>query len=149
MTVSADKSAKVWEISDDNIGKLQKTLSYSSTGGVEDMLVGCLWHNEHLVTVSLGGTFRIFSASNLDKPPLEISGHIKNATSLAVLETVPRTIVSSSYDGLIIKWVQGVGYSGKLQRKENTQIKCLVAAEEEIVTSGFDNKVRPMLLGLF
>lgn len=146
--MSADKSAKVWEITDDGNGKLKKTLTCSGSGGggVDDMLVGCLWQNDHLVTVSLGGTISIFSAMDLDKTPLQISGHMKNVTSLAVLKNVPKTILSSSYDGLIVKWIQGIGYSSKLQRKENAQIKCLAAVEEEIVTSGFDNKVINMLM---
>ncbi|KAB5524543.1 hypothetical protein DKX38_022292 [Salix brachista] len=140
LTVSADKSAKVWEICDDGSGKLTKTLTSSDSGGVDDMLVSCLWQNDHLVTVSLGGTISIFSASDLDKSALQISGHMKNVTSLSVLKNVPKTILSSSYDGLIVKWIQGIGYSSKLRRKENSQIKCLAAAEEEIITSGFDNK---------
>lgn len=145
LTASADKSAKVWEISDDGNGKVKKTLASPGSGGVDDMLVGCLWQNDHLVTVSLGGTISLFSATDLDKVPLLLSGHMKNVTSLAVLKSDPKIILSSSYDGLIIKWIQGIGYSGRLQRKENSQIKCFAAVEEEIVTSGFDNKVRNML----
>ncbi|XP_021292423.1 actin-interacting protein 1-2 [Herrania umbratica] len=141
LTVSADKTAKVWEIFEDGNGKLKKTLTCSGSGGVDDMLVGCLWQNDHLVTVSLGGTISIFFASNLEKAPLQLSGHMKNVTSLAVLKSDPKCILSSSYDGLIVKWIQGVGYSGKLLRKENSQIKCFAAADEEIVTSGFDNKI--------
>ncbi|KAK7333727.1 hypothetical protein VNO80_30504 [Phaseolus coccineus] len=49
-------------------------------------------------------------------------------------------LLSSSYDGLIVKWIQGIGYSGKVQMNEGSQIKCIVAVEEEIFTSGFDNK---------
>ncbi|KAK8687346.1 hypothetical protein V6N13_086171 [Hibiscus sabdariffa] len=97
--------------------------------------------NDHLVAVSLGGTISLFSSSNLEKSPLQLSGHMKNITSLVVLKSEPKCILSSSYDGLIVKWVQGLGYSGKLKRKENSQIKCFAAAEEEIVTSGFDNKI--------
>ncbi|KAE8694211.1 Transducin family protein / WD-40 repeat family protein isoform 2 [Hibiscus syriacus] len=141
LTVSADKTAKVWDISEDGNGKLKKTLTCSGSGGVDDMLVGCLWQNDHLVTVSLGGTITLFSASNLEKSPLQLSGHMKNIISLASLKSDPKYILSSSYDGLIVKWVQGLGYSGKLQRKENSQIKCFAASEEEIVTSGFDNKI--------
>ncbi|XP_031259365.1 actin-interacting protein 1-2-like [Pistacia vera] len=141
LTVSADKSAKIWEISDDNHGKVKKTLTPPGSGGVDDMLVGCLWQNDYLVTVSLGGTISIFSASDLEKSLRQLSGHMKNATSLAVLNSDPKVILTSSYDGLIVKWIQGVGYSGKLQRKENSQIKCLAAVEDEIVTSGFDNKI--------
>ncbi|KAM1186823.1 hypothetical protein ACFX13_016174 [Malus domestica] len=141
LTVSADKSAKVWEMSEDNNGKLTKTLPPPGSGGVDDMLVGCLWQNDHIVTVSLGGFISIFSASNLDKAPLLISGHMKNVTSLAVLKSNPKLVLSSSYDGLIVKWIQGAGYGGKLKRKENSQIKCLAAVDEEIITCGFDNKV--------
>lgn len=138
--MSADKSAKVWEISDNN-GKVVKTLVCPGSGGVEDMLVGCLWQNDHIVTISLGGTLYLYSASDLDKAPLELSGHMKNINSLAVLQSEPRVILSTSYDGLIVKWVQGVGYSGKLERKTITQIKCFAAVKEEIASSGFDNKV--------
>lgn len=139
--MSADKSAKIWDISEDGNGKVKKTLTSPGSGGVEDMLVGCLWQNDHLVTVSLAGTISLFSATDLDKAPVLLSGHMKNVTSLVVLKNDPKVIVSCSYDGLIIKWIQGVGYSGRLQRKDNSQIKCLAAVEEEIVTSGFDNKV--------
>ncbi|XP_004503300.1 actin-interacting protein 1-2 [Cicer arietinum] len=146
LTVSADKSAKVWDISEDNIGKVKKTLTCPGSGGVEDMLVGGLWLNDYLVTVSLGGTISIFLASDLDKAPTSFSGHMKNVSSLTILRSNPKVLLSCSYDGLIVKWIQGVGYSGKLQRKENSQIKSLAAAEEEIVTSGFDNKIQRVSL---
>jgi hypothetical protein len=41
-----------------------------------------------------------------------------------------------------MRWIQGVGFGGRLTRKNNTQIKCFAAVEEELVTSGYDNKVR-------
>ncbi|XP_010036941.2 actin-interacting protein 1-2 [Eucalyptus grandis] len=141
ITVSADKSAKIWDISEDGSGNLRKTLTSSGSGGVDDMLVGCLWQNNHLVTVSLGGTISIYTAGDLDKAPVSFSGHMKNVSSLSVLKGDPKVILSSSYDGLIIKWIQGIGFSGRVQRKESTQIKCLAAVDEEIVTSGYDNKV--------
>ncbi|KAI9088627.1 hypothetical protein K1719_029741 [Acacia pycnantha] len=40
LTVSADKSTKIWDIVEDGIRSLNKTLSSSESGGVEDMLVG-------------------------------------------------------------------------------------------------------------
>lgn len=146
LTVSADKSAKVWDISEDNNGKVKKTLTCPGSGGVEDMLVGCLWLNDYLVTVSLGGTISKFLASDLDKSPTAFSGHMKNVSSLTILRSNPRVLLSSSYDGLIVKWIQGIGYCGKLQWKESSQIKCLTAVEEEIVMAGFDNKVNVLLI---
>ncbi|XP_039121370.1 actin-interacting protein 1-2 [Dioscorea cayenensis subsp. rotundata] len=142
LTVSADKTAKVWEIMDDGNGKLNRTLECLGSGGVDDMLVSCLWQNDHLVTVSLGGTINIFSASDPEKTVTTFSGHMKSVSSLAFLhQSGQKIILSSSYDGLIVRWMQGVGYVGKLQRKDSTQIKCFAAVEEELVTSGFDNKV--------
>lgn len=139
--MSADKSAKVWEISEDGNGRVIKTLASSESGAVEDMLVGCLWQNDHLLTVSLGGRINIYSASDLDKDPISFSGHMKNVNALTMLKSSQKMILSCSHDGALIKWMQGVGYSGKLEWKCSAQIKCLAVSEEQIVTSGFDNKV--------
>ncbi|KAK1372001.1 actin-interacting protein 1-2 [Heracleum sosnowskyi] len=147
LTVSADKTAKVWAISDDGHGEVAKTLTSPGSGGFEDMLVGGLWHNNYLVTVSLGGTLSVFSATDLDESPVILSGHMKNVNSIVVLKK-QNVILSCSYDGLIIKWTQGTGYTGKLDRKMSDKIKCFAAVDEEIVTSGYDNKVwRIPLLG--
>ncbi|XP_009393582.2 actin-interacting protein 1-2-like [Musa acuminata AAA Group] len=142
LTVSADKTAKVWEIMEDGCGKLRRTLECPGSGGVDDMLVGCLWQNDYLVIVSLGGTITIFSASDLEKSPVSFSGHMKSITSLVcLLQGGQKVFLSSSYDGIITRWIQGTGYVGKLVRKGSSQIKCLAAVGEEIMTSGFDNKV--------
>ncbi|KAJ8758525.1 hypothetical protein K2173_000246 [Erythroxylum novogranatense] len=142
LTVSADKSAKVWEISDDGSGKVIKTLKCPGSGGVDDMLVGCLWQNDHLIVVSLGGTISIFSATNLDDAPTTLSGHMKNVTALTQAGTDQKMILTGSYDGVIVKWIQGIGFCSRLERTNNAQIKCLAAVEQEIITCGFDNKVR-------
>ncbi|CAN0916172.1 Actin-interacting protein 1-2 [Linum grandiflorum] len=146
LTASADKSAKVWEISEDGNGTVVKTLTCPGSGGVEDMVVGCLWLNDHLIVVSLSGAINLFSASDLEKAPVLLSGHMKNVTALTLLGNEEKTIVTSSYDGHIIRWNQGIGYVGKLERGNSSQIKCLAAAKEEIMTSGFDNKVHRMSL---
>lgn len=134
---------------EDGCGKLRRTLASPGSGGVDDMLVGCLWQNDHLVTVSLGGTMTVFSASDPDKSPVSFSGHMKSITSLVFLQSGQNVILSSSYDGIITRWIQGIGYAGKLVRKDSTQIKCFAAAEEEIITSGFDNKVSVLIGMLF
>ncbi|XP_073116264.1 actin-interacting protein 1-2 [Elaeis guineensis] len=142
LTVSADKTAKIWEIMEDGNGKVKRTLASPGSGGLDDMLVGCLWQNDHLVTVSLGGMINIYSASHPDKTPISFSGHMKSITALAcTLQSGEKVILSSSYDGVIIRWIQSIGYGGRLVRKDNTQIKCFAAVEEELVTAGFDNKV--------
>ncbi|KAJ6853590.1 actin-interacting protein 1-2-like [Iris pallida] len=142
LTVSADKTAKVWDILEDGSGTVNRTLASPGSGGLEDMLVGCLWQNDHLVIVSLGGTISIFSASEPDKPPTSFSGHMKSVNALTCFPVSGQNVIlSSSYDGLIVRWIQGIGFCGKLQRKNVVQIKCFAAVEEEVITSGFDNKV--------
>lgn len=127
---------------DDGNGKLVKTLATTGSGGLEDMLVGCLWLNNHLITVSLGGLFSVFSESDLDGAPITFSGHMKSASSLVcLLESDRKLILTSSYDGILVKWIQGVGFSCKLKRADNSQIKCFAAVENEIIISGFDNQV--------
>ncbi|ERN06963.1 actin-interacting protein 1-2 [Amborella trichopoda] len=147
LTVSADKSAKVWEIAENGSGKLKKTLPSTGSGGVDNMLVGCLWQNNLLVTVSLGGTINLFSASDVDQAPKSFSGHMKSVTSLVFFpQDNQKIILSSSYDGIIVRWIQGVGFAGRLERKENVQIKCFAAVEGELLISGYDNKVRRISL---
>ena len=143
LTVSADKSAKIWEITEAGNGNLKRTLSgTASTGSIDDMLVGCLWQKDRLITVSLGGMISLFAASNPDLPPICFSGHSKSVSSLtSFIQDGRRSIISSSYDGTIIKWLQGMGFVGKLKRKNNTQIKCFSVVGEEFIISGFDNKV--------
>ncbi|WJX14978.1 Actin-interacting protein 1-2 [Trifolium repens] len=141
LTVSADKSAKVWDIDENGKGTVHKTLAHTESGGVEDMLVGCLWQNDHLLTISLGGTIYLYSAKDLDQSPKSLSGHMKNITVLNLLNKSEKMLLSSSYDGVIIRWIPGIGCSGKFDGKQFGLISLLAAAEEEVVTAGFDNKV--------
>eukprot|EP01018_Ginkgo_biloba_P027042 Gb_11299 [translate_table: standard] len=111
------------------------------------MLVGCLWLNDHLITVSLGGMINLLSASDPEKPPNSISGHMKSITAIALsVHSGQSEVFSSSYDGVIVRWILGAGYAGRVERKDSTQIKCLATVEGELVTCGFDNKVRRISL---
>lgn len=140
--MSADKSAKIWDIPEDGTtGTVNKTLTYTETGGVEDMLVGCLWQNDHLLTVSLGGMINLYSAKDLDQTPLSLSGHMKNVSVLTLLNRSEKMVLSSSYDGVMIRWIPGKGYSGKFESKQFGLIKMLIAGEDEVIAAGFDNKV--------
>ncbi|XVF09501.1 hypothetical protein REPUB_Repub07fG0098700 [Reevesia pubescens] len=144
ITVSSDKKGIIFDgKSGEKIGEL------SSEGAHKGSIYAVSWSpdGKQVLTVSADKTAKVWDISEDGSRKLKKtltcsgSGHMKNITSLAVLKSDPKCILSSSYDGLIVKWIQGLGYGGKLQRKENSQIKCFAAAEEEIVTSGFDNKI--------
>uniref|UniRef100_K7LLJ5 Uncharacterized protein n=1 Tax=Glycine max TaxID=3847 RepID=K7LLJ5_SOYBN len=127
LTVSADKSAKVWDIVEDgSSGTVNKTLTCTESGGVEDMLVGRLWQNDYLLTICLGGTTYLYSAKDLDKSPLSLSGHMKNITVLTMLNRSEKMLLSSSYDGVVIRWIPGMGYIVLNNMLFNTaRINCL------------------------
>ncbi|KAJ3694401.1 hypothetical protein LUZ60_009881 [Juncus effusus] len=143
LTVSADKTAKIWEISEDGNGKVTKTLTPPGIGGFEDMLIGCLWQNSKLLTVSLGGLFNLYPEP--DKDPITFSGHMKSVSSLCCVNgeesgnEIP--VLSASYDGVIVRWIPGSGFAGRVLRNENSQIKCFLVSDGEIITSAYDNKV--------
>ncbi|KAA8529075.1 hypothetical protein F0562_033437 [Nyssa sinensis] len=141
ITVSSDKKGIIYDgKSGERIGELAP----------EDGHVGSIYavswspDSKQVVTVSADKSAKVWEIlddGNLDEIPLSLSGHMKNVTALTVLKSNQKMILSGSYDGIIIRWIQGIGYNGKLERKENAKIKCFAAADEEIVSSGFDNKV--------
>ena len=104
--------------------------------------MGCLWLNEYLVTISLTGSISYLSPSHPDSPPRMLSGHMKNITAVAVNVTGSNAeLFSSSYDGLIIRWVCGAGYKNRLEKKDSVHIKAMIVAGDALVTCGLDNKV--------
>lgn len=143
LTVSADKTAKIWDISTEGSGKVNTTFSFSDIGEVEDMQVGCLWMGEYIVTISLGGVINYLSLSNPNTPSRSLSGHLRSITALTVAkvgEVV--TLYSSSYDGVIIKWKVGSGFLGRLPKNGTiNSATYMVAQGNELMTCGMDHKV--------
>jgi len=66
---------------------------------------------------------------------------MKNVTILTLLKKSEKMLLTSSYDGVIIRWIPGKGYAGKVDNKQFGLIKLLVAGEDGVIASGFDNKV--------
>lgn len=143
LTVSADKTAKIWDIMDNGSGKVNTTFKFSGSAGAEDMQVGCLWLKEYLISISLGGSISYLSCSDPISPPRSLSGHMKNITAVTVSVTGGEAeIFSSSYDGVIVRWVCGAGYKNKLDKKDPVHVKTIVAAGGGLLTCGLDNKLR-------
>lgn len=140
--MSADKTAKIWNILEDGNAKVDTTFNFSEGTGAEAMQVGCLWLNEYLITVSLSGTISYLSPSHPDSPSKMISGHMKSITTIAVNVTTSNAeLFSCSYDGLIVRWVCGAGYKSKLEKKDSVHIKAITIAGDSLITCGLDNKV--------
>lgn len=143
LTVSADKTAKVWDILEDGNGKVNTTFKFSGAAGAEDMQVGCLWIKDYLISISLGGSISYLSCSDPSTPLRTLSGHMKNITAVTIsMVGTEAEIYSSSYDGVISRWVCGAGYKTKLETKDPVHVKAMVAAGGALVTCGLDNKLR-------
>eukprot|EP00249_Psilotum_nudum_P016177 c25697_g1_i1 orf=328-2154(-) len=143
LTVSADKTAKIWDIMEDGMGRVHTTFNLAGNAGVEDMQVGCLWLNNYLISVSLGGIISVLSPVDPSSPLQLLSGHMKSITAVAISVKGEETeVYSSSYDGLIVRWVFGVGYGNRLVRKDSVPVKSIVVVGDELFTCGLDNKLR-------
>lgn len=143
LTVSADKTAKIWDIFEDGNGKVNTTFKFSGGAGAEDMQVGCLWIKDYVISISLGGSISYLSCSDPSSPLRTLSGHMKNITAVTIsMVGTEAEIYSSSYDGVISRWVCGDGYKTKLETKDPVHVKAMVAAGRALVTCGLDNKLR-------
>lgn len=143
LTVSADKTAKVWDITEEGSGKVNTTFSFSEVGGADDMQVGCLWMGEYLITISLGGVISYLSLSNPSEAPKVVSGHLKSITAITVAKDGEALeLYSSSYDGVVVRWKMGSGYNGRLPKKGTLSFAThMVARGSELITCGMDSKV--------
>ncbi|BBN03720.1 WD repeat-containing protein 1 (actin-interacting protein 1) [Marchantia polymorpha subsp. ruderalis] len=143
LTVSADKTAKLWNISADGSGTVTTTFSLEGDGGVRDMQVGCLWLNDYLISISLGGKLSYLSQANPTLPPKVISGHLKSITAITLATNGGKTeIISSSYDAVIIRWTMGTGYLGRLEIGDLLPtVKNLVIADQQVYLYGLDKQI--------
>lgn len=143
LTVSADKTAKIWDILEDGNAKVCTTFKFSGGAGAEDMQVGCLWLKDYLISVSLSGAMSYLSSSDPSSLSRMLSGHMKNVTALTISAFGNEAeIFSSSYDGVICRWVCGAGFKNKLETKDPVHVKAMAAAGGVFLTCGLDNKLR-------
>jgi len=136
LTVSADKSAKIW----DNQGSLLQTFTFE--GGVESQLLGSLWQGEHLLVVNLNGDIISLNPGNPANPARVLKGHNKLVTSLA-FDPATKALYSGSYDGVILQWdlhsgiavpIAGAGHSSSITQS--------VVQGSKLVSVSVDDTVR-------
>ncbi|KAH7442749.1 hypothetical protein KP509_03G102300 [Ceratopteris richardii] len=128
---------------EDGNAKVSTTFKFSGGSGAEDMQVGCLWLKDYLISISLGGCINYLSCSNPGSPSRVLSGHIKNITAITAAAVGSGfEFFSSSYDGVICRWVYGAGFKAKLETKNPVHVKAMVAMAGNLFTCGLDNKLR-------
>ncbi|ELT96640.1 hypothetical protein CAPTEDRAFT_149142 [Capitella teleta] len=136
LTVSGDKSAKVWDLS--SMSLIQEIVMGKT---VEDMLVGCLWQGNQFLTVSLSGFISYFDASNSSAPTRVTKGHNKPITAMSIADDC-QSIVTGSSDGLVCRWNGTTGENDVIQGKgHSNQVQDMSISGDLVVTCGMDDMV--------
>ncbi|GFO44799.1 actin-interacting protein 1, partial [Plakobranchus ocellatus] len=137
LSVSADKTAKIWDI-DANTVQTQFVLGTT----VNDMQVGCLWQGDYLLTVSLSGYINFLDIANPEQPKRVIKGHNKPITALAITDDGSRFYTASS-DGLIITWDARSSENDDFKGKGHVnQVSDMVLDGGHLITVSMDDTLR-------
>ena len=159
LTVSGDKTAKVWNVDEK---KMVKEVKYGDQ--VDDQQVGCLWQGNFMLTVSLSGFINYLNPANIlnggvDASAIDkvVKGHSKSITALEIVNNSKASsisnaneplIVSASHDGLIIYWNSANGRMDSVkatnvgQHKNQVQSIKYDSASNQLVTCGLDDTVK-------
>uniref|UniRef100_H2Y5D5 Uncharacterized protein n=1 Tax=Ciona savignyi TaxID=51511 RepID=H2Y5D5_CIOSA len=138
LTVSADKTAKIW-----NVDSRQLETNFVMGTSVEDQQLGCLWQDDHIITVSLSGELKYLDRTNPDTPLKVIRGH--NKAIVWVATDRKEAIFSGSFEGRILKWNASTGEAIQFKgRGHNTKVTCALydANSNCLITAGLDDNVR-------
>ncbi|KAJ8397817.1 hypothetical protein AAFF_G00435060, partial [Aldrovandia affinis] len=140
ISASGDKTVKLWDV-----GSNTAVTTFSLGSEVNDQQLGCLWQNDHLLSVSLSGYINYLDKNNPDRPLRTIKGHSKSIQCLTVHKTDGRScIYSGSHDGHINIWDAETGDNDEFMGKGHSNLvsKMAVDESENLVTSSMDDTVR-------
>uniref|UniRef100_A0A3B5QJG8 WD repeat domain 1 n=1 Tax=Xiphophorus maculatus TaxID=8083 RepID=A0A3B5QJG8_XIPMA len=97
ISASGDKTVKLWDV-----GAGTAVTTFNMGSDVSDQQLGCLWQNNHLLSISLSGYINYLDKNNPDRPIRTIKGHTKSIQCLTVHKGDGRSyIYSGSHDGHI------------------------------------------------
>jgi WD40 repeat protein len=137
LTVSADKTAKLW---DAETYKCTKTFKLGND--TEDQQLGCLWNGNELLTVSLSGNINVLDIDNPEKPKKIIRGHNKLITALAY-DPVARTLFSADFGGKVLQWNNETGeateFSGAAHKN---QVSAIRVNGDNLYTISMDDSIK-------
>ncbi|KAI4826881.1 hypothetical protein KUCAC02_030311 [Chaenocephalus aceratus] len=97
ISASGDKTVKLWDV-----GAETAVTTFNLGSDVTDQQLGCLWQNEHLLTISLSGYINYLDKNNPDRTIRTVKGHSKSIQCVTVHKKDGRPhIYSGSHDGHI------------------------------------------------
>lgn len=143
LTVSGDKTAKIWNVEEKSLAK-----EFKFGNQIEDQQVGCLWQGSNIITVALSGnmSYLNFNDPSTEEPVLKtIKGHNKSITALEISNGM---MFSGSHDGLIVYWDITTGKmdtikSGAVLAHSN-QVQALRYSPltDELISIGLDDTLK-------
>ncbi|KAM3621377.1 uncharacterized protein V6R79_010460 [Siganus canaliculatus] len=97
ISASGDKTVKLWDVATGTA-----VTTFNMGADVADQQLGCLWQNDHLLSISLSGYINYLDKNNPDRPIRVIKGHSKSIQCLTTHRCDGRSyIYSGSHDGHI------------------------------------------------
>ncbi|XP_061641252.1 WD repeat-containing protein 1 [Phyllopteryx taeniolatus] len=140
ISASGDKTVKLWDV-----GAGTAVTTFNMGTDVMDQQLGCLWQNEHLLSISLSGFINYLDKNNPDRPIRTIKGHTKSIQCVTVHRSDGRPyIYTGSHDGHINYWDAETGENDCFSGKGHTNqvSKMVVNDDEEVVTCSMDDTAR-------
>ncbi|XP_034095505.1 WD repeat-containing protein 1 [Gymnodraco acuticeps] len=140
ISASGDKTVKLWDV-----GAGTAVTTFNLGSDVTDQQLGCLWQNEHLLTISLSGYINYLDKNNPDRTIRTVKGHSKSIQCVTVHKKDGRPhIYSGSHDGHINYWDAETGendcFSGKGHSNQVSQM--VTNDSSELVTCSMDDTLR-------
>ncbi|KAF3856033.1 hypothetical protein F7725_016756 [Dissostichus mawsoni] len=140
ISASGDKTVKLWDV-----GAGTAVTTFNLGSDVTDQQLGCLWQNEHLLTISLSGYINYLDKNNPDRTIRTVKGHSKSIQCVTVHKKDGRPhIYSGSHDGHINYWDAETGendcFSGKGHSNQVSQM--VTDDSSELVTCSMDDTLR-------
>ena len=136
LTVSADRCAKLWDITSKSV--LSSHSFTSSDNPIDDQQVGSLWVGNHLLSLSLSGDINYLDPRS-SNPSRTIRSHSKGITALAI--DASQTLFSGSYDGRVCRWSDG--FASVVSGPGHTnQVVSISADTNKVLTAAMDDSIR-------
>jgi WD40 repeat protein len=139
LTVSGDKTARLWNI---DSGELVKEFIFGNS--VEDQQVGCLWQGSTVLTVSLSGYINYLDVNGDVSITKVVKGHSKSITALTVANVNGKSMFfSASHDGLIIAWNADNGEMDSIKGNQHkSQVQSLAYLNSSLVSCAYDDTLK-------
>ncbi|XP_036083405.1 WD repeat-containing protein 1 isoform X2 [Rousettus aegyptiacus] len=140
LSASGDKTSKVWDVGANSVVN-----TFTMGSNILDQQLGCLWQNDHLLSISLSGYINYLDKNNPSKPLRVIKGHSKSIQCLTVHRNGGKSyIYSGSHDGHINYWDSETGENDSFAGKGHTNQVSRMTVDEsgQLVSCSMDDTVR-------